>query len=57
MKAVLKKAWAGFAAAITSSVAVKEEKNIAVLVVTGILVAVGASDGLVQIVVSVINGL
>lgn len=56
-KAVLKRAWAGFLTAITSAVAVKAEKNIAVTVVTGVLVAIGATDGLVQLVTSVINNL
>lgn len=57
MKAFLKKAWAGFVTAVTSSAVEKQEKNLAVTVVTGILVAVGASDGLVQLVVQVVNAL
>lgn len=57
MKAVLKRALAGFLTAITSSSAVKAEKNLTVTVVTGVLVAVGASDGLVTLVTQVVNSL
>lgn len=56
-KAVLKRAWAGFLAAATSSAAVKQEKNLAVTVVSGILLSVGASVGLVDLVSNLIQGL
>lgn len=54
---VLKRAWKGFLTAVTSSVAVKEEKNIAVVIVTGVLLSVGATDGLVQLVTKIIENL
>lgn len=54
---ILKRAWAGFLTAITSSAAVTAEKNLAVTVVTGLLVTIGATDGLVQAVQSLISAL
>lgn len=54
---IFKRALAGFLAAITSSAAIKAEKNLGVTIATGILVAIGATDGLVQLVTSIINGL
>lgn len=57
MKIVLKRAWYGFKTAVTSSAAVKQEKNLAITITTGVLLAVGASDGLVQLVVRIIDGL
>lgn len=57
MKAILKKAWAGFVTAVTSSAVEKQEKNIAVTVITGVLLSIGASDGLVQLVSQVVNSL
>ena len=56
-KTLAKKVWAGFLTAVTSSAAVKDEKNIAVTVVTGILLSVGATAGLVTLVTQVIQGL
>ena len=56
-KAILKRALAGFLTVVTSGAAVKEEKNIAVLVVTGVLLSVGASAGLVSLVTSIVQGL
>ena len=57
VKTLAKKVWAGFLTAVTSSAAVKDEKNIAVTVVTGILLSVGATAGLVTLVTQVIQGL
>lgn len=57
IESFLKKALAGFLTAITSSAAVKAEKNIVVTVVTGTLVAIGATDGLVHLATSIINSL
>ena len=56
-KAILKRALAGFLTVVTSGAAVKEEKNIAVLVVTGVLVSTGATVGLVSLATSIINSL
>ncbi len=56
-KRILKRAWAGFLTAATSSAAVKDEKNIAVTVVTGVLLSIGASAGLVSLISSLIQGL
>ncbi len=56
-KRIAKRALAGFLTAITSSAAVTAEKNLAVTVVTGVLVALGASVGLVSLVTSIIQGL
>jgi hypothetical protein len=50
MKATLAKAARAFVAAITSPEAVKQEKSLAVLVVTRVLLAIGAGDALVQLV-------
>jgi hypothetical protein len=54
-KGIVKRAWAGFLTAVTSSSAVKAEKNLAVTVVTGVLLAVGASTGLVELVQALIS--
>lgn len=56
-KGILRRALKGFLTAITSSAAVKGEKNLAVVVVTGVLVAAGASDGLVNAVTALVNAL
>lgn len=57
LKTILKKVWAGFLTAVTSSAAVKAEKNLAVTVVTGILISVGASVGLIDLVTKIIQSL
>lgn len=57
VKKILKKALDGFLTAVTSSAAVKGEKNLAITIVTGVAIAVGASDGLVQIITKIIQGL
>lgn len=54
---ILKRAWKGFLSAATSSAAVQGEKNLAVTIVSGVLLSVGASVGLVDIVSSLIQGL
>lgn len=41
-----------FVAAVTSPTVVKAEKNVLVLVVTRVLIAVGAGDGLVKLIQS-----
>lgn len=46
----LKKAWRAFLAAITSPTAVKQEKSVAVFIVTRVLLAIGASEGLIKLV-------
>jgi hypothetical protein len=46
-----KKAWRGFLAGITSTDAVKLEKSLAILIVTRVLLAAGASAGMVDILV------
>jgi hypothetical protein len=50
VKTIALKAWHGFLAGITSTDAVKAEKSLAVLVAVRVLVAVGASAALVQLV-------
>lgn len=50
MKSKLKKAGNAFLAAITSPDAVKAEKSLAVFITTRVLIAVGASAGLVALV-------
>lgn len=50
MKTFVSKAWHGFLAAITSPEAVAKERSLAVLIAVRILLAVGASDALVQLV-------
>lgn len=40
----------GFMAAVTSPTAVQDEKNLAVFVLIRLLIAAGASDGIVQLV-------
>lgn len=55
MKAKLKAALAAFVAAVTSPTAVKAEKSVAVLVVTRVLLSVGASAALVDLIVKIIG--
>ena len=55
MKVVLKKAWRGFLAAITSPTAVEQEKNLAVFLITRVLISVGASAGVVALVAKLIG--
>ena len=47
----------GVLAAATSAAAVKEEKSLAAIVVTGLLLSVGASAGLVSLATQIINSL
>ena len=56
VKAVARKAWRGFSAAVTSPEAVKHERSLAVLVATRVLLAVGASDALIQLAAKIIGG-
>lgn len=46
---MIRKIWNGFKAAVTSPEVVKQEKSLAVLVGTRLLIAVGASAGIVEI--------
>lgn len=46
----MKKIGRAFIAAITSPTAVKEERNLAVFVATRVLLAAGASEGLIQLI-------
>lgn len=46
----LKKLWHAFTAAITSPTAVKQEKSLAAFILVRLLLAVGASAGLVALV-------
>lgn len=46
----LKKVGTAIVAALTSPEAVKQEKSLAVLVITRVLLAAGATDGLIQLV-------
>lgn len=46
----IKKILRSFVAAVTSPTAVKDEKNLVVFVAVRVLLAAGASDGLVQLV-------
>jgi hypothetical protein len=55
MKVYLRKAWAGLRAGVTTPDAVKAEKAVGVIVATRILIAVGATDALVQLVTKLIN--
>ena len=50
MKQYASRAWRGFLAAVTSTEAVKAEKSLAVLIAVRVLIAVGASDALIQLV-------
>lgn len=50
MKAKLKVALRAFLAAVTSPNVVKAEKGVVVLVLTRVLLAVGASEGLITLV-------
>jgi len=47
---MLKKVWKGFLAVVTSLDAVTAEKSLAVLVVTRVLLAIGASASLVELI-------
>lgn len=53
---ILKRAWKGFLTAATSSAAIKSEKNLTVTIITGVLLSVGASAGLVDLVSQLIQG-
>jgi hypothetical protein len=55
MKAGFKKAWHGFAAAVTSPTAVQKEKSLAVFVGTRVALSLGASAGVVAVVVKIIG--
>lgn len=57
MKEYARKAWNGFRAAITSPEAVKAEKSLAILIVTRVLLAIGAGDAFVRLAEQIINGL
>ena len=48
-----RKAWRGFLAGITSTDAVKLEKSLVVLVVTRVLISLGASAGVVDLITRV----
>lgn len=52
----IKKAWAGFVAAITSPTAVAKEKNLAVFVGVRVALSLGASAGLVAAVAKIVGG-
>lgn len=52
MKTLARKAWNGFLAAVTSPTAIEKEKSLAILIAVRVLIAVGASDGLIRIVQS-----
>jgi hypothetical protein len=54
---ILHRAWEGFLTAVTSSAAVKAEKNLAVTVITGVLLSLGASVGLIDLITKIIQGL
>lgn len=56
MKDKLRVAFHAFLAAITSPEAVKLQRGLATLVVTRVLIAVGASVGLVELVTKIIGG-
>lgn len=56
MKDTTRKAWNGFRAAVTSTEAVKAERSLAVLVATRVLLAIGATDALVQLAAKIIGG-
>lgn len=57
MKAKAKKVGAAVLAALSSPTAVTAEKSVGVLVATRVLLAVGASAGVVSVVEKIINGL
>lgn len=46
---MLKKAWAGLLAGVTTPGAIKAEKALGVIVVTRILIAIGAGDALIKL--------
>lgn len=50
MKVILKRAAAGFRAAVTSPEAVRAEKNLAVFIAVRVALAVGASASLVALI-------
>lgn len=52
----LKKLGAAFLAAITTPTAIKEERSLAALIVFRLLLAVGASTGLVDLIVKAVHG-
>lgn len=52
----MRKAWHGFRAAVTSPEAVKQERSLAVMIVTRVLLAIGAGDALVQLAGKIIGG-
>lgn len=52
----LKKIWNGIKAGLTSTEAVKAEKSIATLVVTRVLLAIGASAAFVELAQKIIGG-
>lgn len=56
MKVFLSRLAHGFVAAVTSPEAVTKERSLAVLVATRVLLAVGASDALVQLARALIGG-
>lgn len=56
-KAFAKKAGAAVVAVVTSSAVVKQEKSLGVMIAAGMLLSLGASDGLVQLVSQFINSL
>lgn len=53
---VFKKAWHGVVAAVTSPAAVKQERSLAALVVGRVLLAVGSSYGVEQLIVKIVHG-
>lgn len=52
----MKKIWRGLVAAVTSPEAVKQERSLAALVLARVLLAAGASTGLVELVEKFVHG-
>lgn len=56
MKKKLNAIWHALVAAVTSPTAVKQERSLAAFIITRLLLAAGATEGVVQIVQKLVNG-